>query len=88
MGEAGRFLVRQWPDGWVVFDRQSGDTHALAPAAAAVLLSLEKGARDRPPLVQALSPFYPEASQQEMDSRLDDLLEQLTTLGLVEAHTT
>lgn len=85
MVEAGRFLFRQWRDGTVVFDRQFGDTHALDPTAAAVFMALEKETCERSALITALSPFYPEASQQDLASRLDGLFEQLTTLGIVKA---
>lgn len=87
MSEAGRFLVKQWLDGSAIFDRQLGDTHALDPTASAVFLALEKGAGERSALIATLSPFYPEATQQDLASRLDSLLEQLTTLGLVKADT-
>ncbi len=87
MDEAGRFLFRQWPDGSAVFDRQLGDTHSLDPAASAVFLALEKGARERSALIATLSLFYPEATQQDLASRLDGLLEQLAALGLVKADT-
>lgn len=85
MVKADRFLVKQWLDGSAVFDRQFGDTHALDAAAAAIFLSLKKGEREQAALIATLSPFYPEATQQDMTSRLDSLLEQLTKLGLVEA---
>ncbi len=34
-----RFLFRVWSDGCVVFDRQSGDTHALDPIAGRMFLA-------------------------------------------------
>lgn len=83
----GRFLVKQWADGCVVFDSQFGDTHALDPASAAVFLSLKKGDREQAALLATLSPFCPEETKLNMASRLDALLEQLTMLGLLEANT-
>ncbi len=85
MEVAGRFLVKQWADGSVVFDRQLGDTHALDPVAAAVFLSFNKGERERAVLLAILSPFYAQDAQQDMNSRLDDLIEQLSMLDLVKA---
>lgn len=79
-----RFLVKQWLDGSVVFDRQFGDTHALDPAAAVVFLSFMKGEREPVALMAALSPLYPDATIQDMTSRLDGLIAQLSKLGLVK----
>lgn len=39
-----RFAIHDWDDGCVVFDRLSGDTHALDPLAAE-LLALPEGER-------------------------------------------
>ena len=34
---ASRWLLREWDDGCVVFDRLTGDTHALDPLSAELL---------------------------------------------------
>lgn len=39
-----RFLIRNWPDGAVVFDRRFGDTHSLNRLTAAVF-QLTQGAQ-------------------------------------------
>lgn len=85
MGESNRFLVRQWLDGSVIFDRQFGDTHALDPAAAAVFSCSECGERDRTILIEKISSFYPEANALEMATKVEGLLEHLDRLGLVRA---
>lgn len=85
MGESDRFLVRHWLDGSVVFDRQFGDTHALDPAASAIFLALENGERGRSTLIAKLSSFYPESPDQDIQMRVDELLEHLERSGLVSA---
>ena len=86
MGEVGRFLVTQWVDGCVVFDRQFGDTHALDPAVAAIFLCIENGERDRSALIAKNASFYPEISNQFIESQLDGTLVHLEALGLVKAN--
>lgn len=86
MGEVGRFLVTQWVDGCVVFDRQFGDTHALDPAVAAIFFCVEDGEWDRAALISKYASFYPEMSNQFIESQFDGALVHLETLGLVKAN--
>lgn len=37
------FLVLEWPDGAAVFDRSTGDTHALEPVSAFLMRNLAPG---------------------------------------------
>jgi len=85
MGEKVRFLVKQWLDGCVVYDREFGNTHALDPAASAVFLALKNGDRDRSTLIEIISSFYPGSSDQEIASRVVELIEHLEGLGLAKA---
>lgn len=39
----GLFLVLEWPDGAAVFDRSTGDTHALEPVSAFLMRNLSPG---------------------------------------------
>lgn len=41
--DSGRWLSHEWDDGCVLFDRTSGDTHALDPLCAEVLGFIEAG---------------------------------------------
>ena len=41
-----RWLSHEWDDGCVLFDRSSGDTHALDPLCAEVLDLIEAGCAD------------------------------------------
>jgi PqqD family protein of HPr-rel-A system len=85
MDASGRFLVKHWHDGAVVFDRQFGDTHALDPATSAVFVSLQDGDASRSTLIENISSYYPESSIQELETRVDELLEHLKRLDLVKA---
>jgi PqqD family protein of HPr-rel-A system len=44
--DRGRWLSHEWDDGCVLFDRSSGDTHALDPLCAEVLGLIEAGCAD------------------------------------------
>jgi len=44
--DSGRWLSHEWDDGCVLFDRSSGDTHALDPLCAEVLGLIETGCAD------------------------------------------
>jgi len=44
--DSRRWLSHEWDDGCVLFDRSSGDTHALDPLCAEVLGLIETGCAD------------------------------------------
>jgi len=55
-----RFLARGWQSEWVVFDRLSGDTHALSECAAAVFFeALGSAGAEEPGDRAALKPTLP-----------------------------
>ncbi|WP_341675841.1 HPr-rel-A system PqqD family peptide chaperone [Niveibacterium sp. SC-1] len=77
-----RWLHRSWPDGMVVFDRQTGDTHAL-DALTSELLSLPDLARyDSRQAAQVLADRWglpPESLHQ----RIEEALTQLRRIELI-----
>lgn len=79
-----RFLLKQWQDGSVAFDRHTGNTHALDPAASAVFFELFRGNEDRSSLKATVLPFCPDASDLDAESQLDNVLENLKPLGLAK----
>lgn len=85
MVTTGRFQVRQWPDGSVVFDRQFGDTHALDPVISSIFLALMTGVAGRADLLKQIAPFYLDETSEGLDAHLDDVLVQLDKLGLMKA---
>ena len=82
MGQDDRFLLKKCTDGSLVFDRHSGDTHALDPETSAIFLELISGNQYRPSLTAKLSSFYPDNADFDAESQLDKVLEHLERLGL------
>lgn len=80
-----RFLVTQWPDGCVVFDRQCGNTHALDPAAATSFLFMAHGGHDKASLMAKVATVCPDTSAQDVADRVEGALQHLKKLGLVKA---
>ena len=81
----GRFQVKQWPDGSVVFDRQFGDTHALDPVVSSIFIALVRDVVERADLLRQIAPFYLDETSEGLDAHLDDVLVQLDKLGLMKA---
>lgn len=50
-----RFLVWQWVDGCVVFDRESGNTHAFGPQMAGAFLAAHRSAQSPAQIEQAFN---------------------------------
>lgn len=84
MGEDGRFLRVSWPDGSVVFDRSTGDTHAFDSFTYAVFNSLQNGRVATPILLEQVQAGFPEIPMQELQSRFGVALDQLQKLGFVK----
>lgn len=77
--ERGRWLSHEWDDGCVLFDRASGDTHALDALCAEVLHLRESGSRD----AAAISARLAEELDLDPETLLADVeraLEQLDRL--------
>lgn len=81
-----RFLVRQWADGSVVFDRQNGNTHALDPLTFDVLEALKDGDNDRASVNAVCHSHFPLSSADELDSIARECCERLEKCGLIAAH--
>lgn len=78
------FRRKDWPDGAVLYDAASGDTHHLAPAAACILARLEAGPQTREALAQCVL----SSGQTQVDdtalATLDATLSHLQEIGLIE----
>lgn len=76
------YLLQVWPDGAVVYDKASGDMHALSAVAGQllqqVLMEQQSCAHD---LAQGLLGELPTA---EDVGRVDGLLREFASLGFVE----
>lgn len=76
-----RFLIRAWPDGCVVFDRLSGDTHALDPLTARVFVfSIEAGVAELP---HGIRQHFPALTENECEEAVTRARSCLADLGLL-----
>jgi PqqD family protein of HPr-rel-A system len=84
MDRGGRFLVRQWLDGCAIFDRRSGDTHALDPLTAAMFMCWGEEIQERSSLVVKMSSLRPDIALNEIESQFDAIVERLEKLDLLK----
>lgn len=78
------FPRAEWPDGAVVYDPASGDTHHLTPAAACILALVRSGPRAQQDLAQCvLSSDLTQVDDTGL-ATLDATLSHLQQLGLIE----
>ena len=76
---------RCWdPDEHIVYHAQSGDTHCLNPVAAEVLRYLQAHCATADELSGQLAGTVGETADNELLSRIEQLLQQLDELGLIE----
>lgn len=83
-----RFLVRQWADGCVIFDRLSGNTHALDLLTFDVLEALQDGDNGRASVNAACHSHFPQSSADELDCIARECCERLEKCGLIAAQPT
>lgn len=73
-----RFLLREWDDGCVIFDRRFGNTHALNSVTAEVFKALLASPDEAPQQRLArLKPWGQEEDAQRQQA-IEQALEQLT----------
>lgn len=75
--ESGRFLHREADGLTFVFDRVSGETHILAPEAAALFHCLRDGPADAQTALERLHAQY---DMETTDDLLEGIARQLATL--------
>lgn len=78
-----RFLVRRWPDGCVVFDRQSGSTHALDLLTFAAFEATQDSDNGRAAVAAVCQSHFPLGSADEMVSIARECCERLEKCGLI-----
>ena len=81
-----RFLVHQWTDGCAVFDRQTGDTHALDSLACTAFATAQDGASLRESVQQLAPSFYPDKAADELALLVCECCERLEKCGLMESE--
>ena len=79
------FLIKNWPEGAVVFDRRFGDTHALNLVTSRVFELLRADPQlnfeSIPPHLQA---EFSELASDELRSQISHGFDQLLACGLIE----
>jgi PqqD family protein of HPr-rel-A system len=75
---------RRLDDEWVVFDSGSADTHQFDSVSAATLMCFESGPHDLDGLIEVLASELDLPAGERLSSQLESLIEQLSTLGLIE----
>jgi PqqD family protein of HPr-rel-A system len=83
VGFEQRLVVRWWQDGCVVFDRFSGDTHALDRLTARVFAQTRRGPPQPAELSLLLSSEFPGVSALELEQRVNEALKKLRVLDLI-----
>ena len=83
---AQRFSVRSFDDGVVVFDRLSGDTHALDPTHSQVFAGSHEGLDDRM-LGERLLARHPQLDAAQLREMLARVRDELALLGLLDSAT-
>ena len=86
MRSAERFLVHKWTDGCVVFDHQTGDTHALDSLACTAFATAQHGASLRESVQQLAQSLYPDKAADELALLVCECCERLEKCGLMESE--
>jgi PqqD family protein of HPr-rel-A system len=84
---AANLLTKSWEDGVIVYNLDSGSTHLLNPTAGQVLGFLVTAPANATDLSRRLAAQIDLESDAELDQNVKDLLDQLDSLGLVQAIT-
>lgn len=87
MMQTRRFLVRKWPDGSVVFNNMSGDTHALDALTYAAFEATEGSDEPAAAVLDTCQSHYPSRSADELESMAQACCERLETCGLTTFQT-
>jgi len=80
-----RYLVHEWRDGCVVFDRATGDTHALDVIAGEVFRASLEGQAALDLVENIVRSTFPDIATPELDARLRAARERLAQAGLFDS---
>lgn len=78
-----RFLVRRWLDGCVVFDTDTGNTHALDVLTFAAFDAIQRGDNAQTATRAACHSQFPMSSADESESMARECYERLEKCGLI-----
>lgn len=82
-----QLLVHYWPDGCAVFDRQTGDTHAMDNIACSAVEALQNGNDARQAVRLAAYAAQPDKTAYELDQVIANCFQQLERCGLITPET-
>lgn len=83
MQSKNRFLVRRWPDGCVVFDTGTGNTHALDVLTFTAFDAIQRGDNAQAAARAACHSQFPMSSADESESMARECYERLEKCGLI-----
>ena len=78
-------LKRDYGDDCVVFLSAARETHLLSEIAAQVLALIEETAQSPKALLEAMKPHFEDASEIEVSTLLDEVVDGLSRIGVIEA---
>jgi len=82
--EANSFVVLEWIDGSVVFDKVTGNTHALDRLTCDVLIAAQNSFGSKAKLLVMLKPFHSHIIESEFLGLVQECLDRLIVSGLLE----
>jgi len=77
-----QFLIRTWPDGSVVFNCLTGDTHALDPMTYRAFEAIQRGDNDQAAILAVCQSLSPQSPADELESMAQACYERLDKCGL------
>ena len=84
---SGRFAHRLWPDGAALFDRNTGDTHALDPFSFAVLEAAGTAGLDMDALAAMLHASFPDLPDDDLRVEISRIVADMAELGILPKST-
>lgn len=80
-------LVHYWSDGCAVFDRKTGNTHAMNTLACSAIEVAQNGGDARQAVRLAAYAGQPDATASELEQIISNCVQQLERCGLITPET-
>lgn len=80
-----RYIVHQWPDGHVLFDLETGDTHALDPLSFASLMAAAGHPDPAIAIAEVILSSSSEIKDDTLERMTEECIERLTACGLIQS---
>ena len=78
-------LKRDYVDDCVIYLSAARETHLLSATAAQVLALIEETSQSPKALLEAMKPHFEDASEIEVSTLLDEVVNGLSRIGVIEA---